>query len=558
MTSNLVKERAAAALLQMTEPEPAEERATWQSGGNPQTPAYWVQQLFNGGYGPTSSGVDVNEKSALTFTAVFACVRVLSETMGALDPFVYRRLPDGGKEKLRDHPVYRLIHDEPNEETVPSVFRETLMGHICTWGNGYAEIERTGRGIPAALWNIEPHRVRPERTPGGALVYKVTQERGPDITFDYEDILHIPGLGYDGLKGYSPVAMAREAVGLGKAAEQFGAKFYGSGANSSGSLTHPQNLSPKAFANLRESWQRKNSGLDNAHTPLILEEGMKYERWTIPPNEAQFLETRKFQRGEIASIYRVPPHMIGDLERATFSNIEQQSIDFIQNTMLPWVKVWEQWLGKRLLTPQERADGIFIEFLITGLLRGDAQSRAAYYNILRNAGVVNADEIRDWENMNPQEGGQGKVYWRPSNVTDASKPPPDATTTTAPATPPKGPNNLAPNPDGRAKTLEALRIVAMDAAKRIVSKETLAMGRAKKKADEYRMKSDEFFKDHAAYVAEVLSPVVSAMTTAGMDAVNINAVASAHVVRAKEACAVDVAGWEKAGALELVQELFKE
>jgi HK97 family phage portal protein len=548
MTSELEKQRVADALLEMTG---GEERAIATGGGNPQTPPYWLQQLFNGGYGPTSSGIDVNERSALTFTAVYSCVRVLSETMGAIDPFVYRRLPGGGKERVPDHPVYRIIHDEPNDEMVPSGFRQTVMGHICTWGNGYSEKEMTNRGIPVALWPIEPHRVRPDRDAAGNLIYDVSNVRGPNTVFDYDEILHIPGLAYDGIKGYSPVKLAMEAIGLGKAAEVFGSKFFGNGANSSGSLEHPEHLSTSAATNLRESFKRRNAGLDNAFDPLILEEGMKYNRWTIPPNEAQFLETRKFQRSEIASIYRVPPHMIGDLERATFSNIEQQSIDFVTNTMLPWVKIWEQWLSKRLLTPEERAGGLFIEFLITGLLRGDAAARAAYYKAMREGGFYNADMVLEMENMNPQPEGQGQIFWRPANMVDARTPS---------VAPKADTSNDKPEdkPDSNAKSAgkSAMRIVAMDAAKRIVRKETLAMSRAKQKKDEYRVKSDDFFKDHPAHVIEVLSPVAEAMTSAGMEAFDMNAVACAHVARAKEACAVDVAGWEKAGPVELVQDIF--
>lgn len=556
MTTELEKQRTADALLAMTATD--EERNTWTSGGNPQNPAYWVQQLFNGGYGPTAAGVEINERSALTFTAVLACVRVLAETMGAIDPFVYRRLPGGGKERVPEHPVYRIIHDEPNDEMVPSGYRQTIMAHICTWGNGYSEKEFTNRGIPAALWPIEPHRVRQDRDAAGNLIYDVSNVRGPNTVFDYDEILHIPGLAYDGIKGYSPVRLAMEAIGLGKAAETFGSRFFGNGANASGTLEHPGVLGTKGQENIIASFQRHNGGLNNSHLPLILEEGMKFNKWTIPPNEAQFLETRKFQRGEIASIYRVPPHMIGDLERATFSNIEQQSIEFIQNTMLPWVKIWEQWLSKALLTPEERAGGLFIEFLITGLLRGDAAARSAYYKAMREGGFYNANMVLEMENMNPQPGKQGEVFWRPVNMVDANAPavPVDATT----GKPVEKQTAPAPAADANARSVasakSAMRIVAMDAAKRIVRKETLAMSRAKQKKDEYRVKSDDFFKDHPAHVIEVLSPVAEAMSSAGMDAFDMNAVASAHVARAKEACAVDVAGWEKAGPVELVQDIF--
>jgi HK97 family phage portal protein len=547
MTTELEKQRAADALAEMTE-----DRAIAVSGGNPQSPPYWLEKLFNGGYGPTNSGIDVNERTALTFSAVFACVRVLSETLGVLKPFVYNRLEGGGKERVPEHPVYRLIHDDPNDEMIPSVWRQTTMGHICTWGNGYSEIERSNRGLPVALWPIEPHRVRVDRDSAGNLIYDVSNERGSNTTFDYEDILHIPGLGYDGIKGYSPVRMAMEAIGLGKAAEVFGAKFFGNGANSGGTLEHPGEVGPKAQVNLRESFRLRNQGLGNAFDPMILEEGMKFNKWTIPPNEAQFLETRKFQKTEVASIYRVPPHMIADLERATFSNIEHQGIDFVVHTMMPWLVVWEEWMGKRLLTREERRSGLFVEFLVTGLLRGDSAARGTYYQTMRNMGVLNADDIRELENMNPLPNGQGKTYWVPLNMGDAANPPdPNADKTTAKTDPPTTEEKPARAIDA---TKSALRIVALDAAKRIVRKETLAIGRAKK--GEMRAKADEFFADHVSFVVDVLSPVAQAMTTAGMEPVDITAVASAHVARAKEACASNVTAWEAAGPVELVQELF--
>jgi HK97 family phage portal protein len=550
-TSETEIQRAAAALMAMTGGGSGgdEERAT-SATSNPQNPAYWVEQVFGGGYQQSAAGVNVNERTALTFSAVMGCVRILSETLGMLPAFVYRRLPGGGKERLPEHPVYQLIHDDPNDEMVPIGFKETVMAHIVTWGNGFAEIERSGRGIPSQLWPITPDRVRIDRTRDGRLFYDVREDHGPNTTFDPADMLHIPGLGYDGIKGYSPVRMSMQAIGLGLAAETFGSTFFGNGANAGGVLEHPNTLSDTAAKHIYDSFVKRAAGLSNAHNPLILEEGMKFNKWSVPPEEAQFLQTRKFQVEEIARIYRVPPHMLADLDRATFSNIEHQGISFIVHSMMPWFARWEQWLAKKLLTREERRAGLFVEFLVTAMLRGDASARATFYKMMRELGALNADEIREAENMNPLPDGQGKMYLVPLNMAPADKIEEIQKPESAPA--PAAKEAPAKPDDERVAILPVLRVMATDAAKRIVMKEILAA-----KRDSFRSKSDEFFADHPATVTTTLAPIVQAMTLAGLPAVDLGAVTSAHVERAK-AGIIDVQTWEQHGPGQLVRALIGE
>lgn len=373
-------------------------------------------------FGGTSSGKNVNERTAMQATAVYACVRILSEAIAGLPLHVYRYRSDGGKEKVPTHPLYYLLHDEPNPEMTSFVFRETLMGHLLIWGNAYAQVLRNGRGQPVALYPLLPSKMEVNRSTSGALVYTYYRDAdesginptGGYITLRGEEILHIPGLGFDGLIGYSPIAMAKNAIGMSLATEEYGASFFANGANPGGVLEHPGVV--KDPDRLRESWHAQFSGA-NAHKVAVLEEGLKFHQMSIPPEQAQFLETRKFQINEIARIFRVPPHMVGDLEKSSFSNIEQQSLEFVKYTLDPWVIRWEQALQQSLLMPSEKPS-LFIKFNLDGLLRGDYQSRMTGYATGRQNGWLSANDIRELENMNriPTEEG-GDLYLINGNMT---------------------------------------------------------------------------------------------------------------------------------------------
>ena len=334
-------------------------------------------------FGKSAAGKSVNEFTAMQTTAVYACVRILAESVAGLPLHVYE-YRGNGKERVPGHPLYFLLHDSPNPEMTSFIFRETSMINLLLWGNSYAQILRDGIGRVVGLYPLLPNRMSVDRDESGELVYTYTpmgdsNKGNRQIKLRRQDVLHIPGLGFDGLVGYSPIAMARNAVGMTLACEDYGSAFFANGARPGGVLEHPGVL--KDPSKLRESWQAVYVGTSNAGKVVVLEEGVKYTPITIPPEEAQFLETRKFQIDEIARLYRVPPHMIGDLEKSSFNNIEQQSLEFVKYTLNPWVVRWEQSLQKALLTSAEQKR-FFIRFNMDGLLRGDYQSRIhnAYAN----------------------------------------------------------------------------------------------------------------------------------------------------------------------------------
>ena len=364
--------------------------------------------------GGTTAGKLVTERSAMQMTAVYSCVRILAEAIAGLPVHLYRYTDDGSKEKALDHPLYLLLHDEPNPEMSSFVFRETLMTHLLLWGNAYAQVIRNGRGEVIALYPLMPNKMTVDRDKHGQLYYQYlmsSDEAGGKnevVTLPPSDVLHIPGLGFDGLVGYSPIAMAKNAIGLAIATEEYGAKFFANGAAPSGVLEHPGTI--KDPQRVREAWQSQFGGSQNSGKIAVLEEGMKYTPISISPEQAQFLETRKFQINEIARIFRVPPHMVGDLEKSSFSNIEQQSLEFVKYTLDPWVIRWEQSIQRTLLTPAEKKT-YFVKFNVEGLLRGDYKSRMDGYATARQNGWMSANDIRELENLDriPAEEG-GDLY----------------------------------------------------------------------------------------------------------------------------------------------------
>ena len=364
--------------------------------------------------GNTTSGKAVTERSAMQMTAVYSCVRILAEAIAGLPIHLYRYRQDGGKEKAVDHPLYQLLHDEPNPEMSSFVFRETLMTHLLLWGNAYAQIIRNGRGEVIALYPLMPNKMTVDRAENGQLYYQYQRSsdeaggKNETVVLLPSDVLHIPGLGFDGLVGYSPIAMAKNAIGLAIATEEYGSKFFANGAAPSGVLEHPGTI--KDPQRVRESWMSQFGGSANSGKIAVLEEGLKYTPISISPEQAQFLETRKFQINEIARIFRVPPHMLADLEKSSFSNIEQQSLEFVKYTLDPWVIRWEQSIQRTLLTPAEKKD-YFVKFNVEGLLRGDYQSRMSGYATARQNGWMSANDIRELENLDriPAEEG-GDLY----------------------------------------------------------------------------------------------------------------------------------------------------
>lgn len=363
-------------------------------------------------FGSTTAGQTVTERTAIQNTAVYACVRVLAESLAALPLHLYQLTDNGGKQRVNDHPLSFLLHDAPNSEMTSFIFRETLMNHLLLWGNAYAQIIRNGQGQITGLYPLMPDRMDVNRASNGELYYTYTRNyddyqaknKSKQVILLSDEVLHIAGLGFDGLIGYSPIAMAKNAIGLSLAAEQYGSTFFKNDATPGGILEHPNVV--KDPERLRKSWQSQFSG-PSGHSIAVLEEGMTFHQLSIPPDQAQFLYTRKFQLDEIARIFRIPPHMIGDLERSTFSNIEQQSLEFVKYTLNPWCVRWEQAMNQQLLT-QEEQGRYFVKFNVDGLMRGDYQSRMNGYAIGRQNGWLSANDIRELEDLNkipPEAGG---------------------------------------------------------------------------------------------------------------------------------------------------------
>ena len=372
--------------------------------------------------GQSSAGKRVNERSAMQTSAVYACVRVISESVASLPLHLYRYNAEGGKEKAIDHPLYHLLHDEPNSEMTAYSFFEVALTHLLLWGNSYSQIIRNGKGEVVGLYPLMPDRMTVDRDEKGHLYYEylvsaddASINSGSTVRLKPEEVLHVPGLSFDGLVGYSPIAMAKNAIGLGIAAEEYGSKFYANGAAPSGVLEHPGTL--KDPSKVRESWTQTFGGSANSNKVAVLEEGMKYTPISINPSEAQFLETRNFQIIEIARIFRVPPHLIGQLDKATFSNIEQQSLEYVTYTLRPWICRLEQAMARRLFTEEEKKT-YFVKFNVDGLLRGDYQSRMNGYAVARQNGWMSANDIRELENLDriPAELG-GNLYLINGNMT---------------------------------------------------------------------------------------------------------------------------------------------
>ncbi len=364
------------------------------------------------------SGERVDEKSAMQIATVYACVRLLAESVAGLPLHLYRftDTSENGKEKAKDHPLYRLLYMLPNPEMTSFSFREVMMTHLLLWGNCYAQIIRDGKNGILGLYPLLPENVEVDRDEKDEIYYiyhaytdEIPGENNKDIYFRRDEIFHVPGLGFNGLVGFSPIAMMKNALGTTLAVEKYGSAFFKNGAQPSGVLEHPGVL--KDPAKIRENWSDVYGGANNAHKVAVLEEGMQYKAISLPPEDSQFLSTRQFGVNEICRIFRVPPHMVQDLEHATFSNIEHQSIDFVMHTLMPWLVRFEQAIIKDLLLPEEQ-EQYFPKFNVDGLLRGDYQSRMQGYATGISNGFMSPNDCRALENLDliPAEKGGDDYY----------------------------------------------------------------------------------------------------------------------------------------------------
>jgi HK97 family phage portal protein len=369
--------------------------------------------------GMTEAGIGVTPETALQLTAVFACVRILTESLATLPLCIYRRLYPRGKEEATNHPLWKLFQDGPNEEQTGFDWLEMTVGHLALRGNAYNKLLYPAAGPLSGMMPLHPDLMRPFRDAKGVIFYEYQPNGGEKQVFSAEEILHF-SIFSDGLKGRSVIDYNREAVGLGLAAEQYGSRLFQNGAVPGGVITTPAVLGDKARENIKKSIRERHEGSQNAHRTMILEEGMKWEKIGVAPDEAQFLETRKFQIAEIARMFRVPPHLIGDLERSTNNNIEQQSLDFVVNTLTPWTTRLAQRMQKDLLTDTGKKS-FFIDFDFRSRLRGDTAGRAAIGNAMFATGAASPNDIRDLNGDNPREGGD--TYYVPMNMVDSNAPP---------------------------------------------------------------------------------------------------------------------------------------
>ncbi|MCZ4611626.1 phage portal protein [Streptomyces sp. Lzd4kr] len=384
------------------------------------TPEKWVIDWFRGDMA-NSAGVRVDYDTAMMYAPFFAGVRVIAEDLGLLPLFLYERLARG-KQRATGHPLYPLLHDAPNPMMGAMAFKEALQGHAITWGRGVAYVvthERTG--VIEELWPLRPDRLRIKvRQMGKGRVERWVQYRD-DVNGIYANLapgeyLCINGLGDDGVTGYSVVELAANSIGLGLATEHYGAKTFSNGAAPAGALSHPENLSPDARKRMADDWENIHRGIDRAHRVAILEEGVTWQAVGLPNDANQFLETRKLQVTDMARWLRLPPHKIGDLERATFSNIEEQQLDYVSSALSAWLTRWEQAVLTQLMLPEERAR-YFPEHLVDALLRGNTAARYAAYAIGRQWGWLSANDVREKENLNPVDGGD--AYLVPLNMIPA-------------------------------------------------------------------------------------------------------------------------------------------
>lgn len=437
----------------------------------------------------------VTVENAVTVSTVVAIITVMSQDMSSIPLLLYARR---GRAKFRayDSMYYRLMHDRPNPEHTSMTFRELIVGHLIAWGNFYAQKIWNDSGDITELWPLRPDRMTVERK-DGQKIYRYRTTSGDERIFFSDEVLHIPGFGFDGLIGYSRIALARNAIGLSMSTEKFGAKFFANGANPGVVIQHPKSMSEAAYKHLKESWEQEHKGVENSHRFAILEEGATIDKIGIPPEDAQFIETRKFQSVEINKILGpLPPHMIGEVERSTSwgTGIDSQEQGYINHTLFPYGVRIEQNLTHQLLLERDREGGLFYEHLFDAFLRGDITTRFESYVKAINNGIMSPNEARAKENMNPYK--EGDVYWRPANMLPVNEP------VLTPAQPDAS-NALAPLwQDAVARVMKREQNDLLGASKR---------WQLKGHQEEFIRWAETFYRrDHPAFMAKQFKPLLDA------------------------------------------------
>jgi HK97 family phage portal protein len=477
------------------------------------SPEQWLIDWVNGG-SESSSGVNVSESNALRYSPFWSAVRVISGTCASLPLIVYRA-SESGRERATTHKAYPLLHDAPNDYMDAVTFIETRMAHALTYGNGYAEIQTDGGGRPIALWPLLPDRTSRGISPSGIPYYQVRLDKGETVYLADDAVLHIKGLGYDGYTGYNVVQHHKDTIGYGVASKEYGARFFANDASPGGILEHPGQLSDKAAKHLADSWNAQHQGMSKKHRLAVLEEGMKWVQTGVSPVDAQSLEVQKYTVDDCARIFNIPPHKIGSMDRATFSNIEEQNLDFVTQTMYYWFRKWEQELNRKMFLPGERGK-FYVEFLVDGLLRGNMTSRYNAYSLGRQWGWLSVNDIRDKENMN-SVGKVGDAYLMPLNMLPVG---PGASAIKMPEPKPSPAPASTPTKDGPADTApggpppKSLSKAHMDLLasqwRRVIRKQVNAIEKGV---------NHSFWTSHRAFAFDVLSDTVRACgSIVGLDA----------------------------------------
>lgn len=446
---------------------------------NADDPRWW-----GGAASQSVAGIQVDADTALKISTVWACVSLLSETIASLPLVMYRNLNDDGRERARNHPLYSVLHDQPNKIQTAAEFREMMMGHVLLRGNAYAQIIPGDKGPVDQLLPIHPDRVRVEKLPNGRLRYQVRGDDGLEKPLNQEDVFHLRGPSADGITGMSIIEYARDSFGLSLAAERYGGRFFRNDSRPGGVLKTDRKLSTDAANRLKSSWEAAHTAGNQARV-AVLEDGLEWQQVGLSNEDAQFLETREFQAEDVCRWFRVPPHMVGLTSKSTSwgSGIEQMGIAFVTYTLLPWLTRWEQAIARDLII----ATGVyFASFVVEGLLRGETGSRYSAYATGRQWGWLSVNDIRRLENMNPIENGD--VYLQPMNMTEAGE--------------------MAPPGSG---TFDAAhyhyRLLAEEAAGRLVRKERAAMSRAFEKSESgegWETAVADFYAGHAELVSQTL------------------------------------------------------
>lgn len=512
-----------------------------RSGSHPSNPDRWFIRHI--GAPESKAGVAVDEDSALSATAVWAGVRMISETLAMLPCKLKERIDHRTNRDARTMGLYSLLHDAPNTEQTSFEFREMQQGFMLLWGNCYAQLVHDGRGEVSEIWPLVPWRVTPERSKGGALTYRVQlPDNGGYTVLPADDVLHIRGFSSNGLLGDNIVERFRDSIGLSLAAEEFGGRFFGNGLAAGGVLEHPGKLGVAGRKNVRESFNDEHTGVSRSHRLMILEEGMKWHQTTVDPEKAQALETRKFQVTEVARILNLPPHLLKDLERATFTNIEHQGQEFVTYSMQPWLTRWEQRLNRSLLLPSQRSR-YFTQFEVKGLLRGDSAARSAFYTAMFNMGAYSPNDILENEDEEPVEGGDQRFVQLNLAPLDKIAEMVSAQMKAKEAPPPKEPDDVPPKklppddmPEPRsihADPYTALEPVVRAEVGRIVKRRIdRVKGEVRKGPQKFRVWADNFFEKEAALVAESLYPAIRSLSVLSGRDLDADALATRDADRA--------------------------